>query len=180
MIRSWSAFACRMAIALACAAAMPVAAAAAPAEVADVIHAEQPFGEGKYKVLIITAYTATLWTDAKAWSMDEPFALTLTYGMRFSTDDIVSRSLGEMKHVDPALNDADLKAYGEMLAKAFPPVKSGDRITALYVPGKATRFFHNGAPTAEIDSGLNSDFFGIWLSPNTSAPSLRAALIHAE
>jgi hypothetical protein len=144
-----------------------IAAAAAPAEVADVIHAEQPFGEGKYKALIITAYTAALWTDAKTWSMDAPFALSLTYAMGFSTDDMVSRSLEEMKQVDPALTDADLKSYGEALAKAFPPVTSGDRITALHVPGQPAKFFHN------------DDFFGVWLSPRTSAPSLRVALLHA-
>jgi hypothetical protein len=152
--------------------------AAAPAEIADTIHATKPYGAGTYGLLVVTAYTAQLWTDAPRWSMDAPFALTLHYDIGFSTDDMVSRSLREMKHVDPAAGDAALTAYGQKLAKAFPAVASGDRITALYVPGQPARFYRNGIETARIDDAkLNVDFFGIWLSPNSSAPGLRAKLL---
>jgi hypothetical protein len=44
------------------------AALAAPAEIASVIHAEKPYGSGDAGVLFLTAYTATLWTDAPSWS----------------------------------------------------------------------------------------------------------------
>ena len=151
---------------------------AAPTEVAGVIHAAKPFGSGKYGLLFLTAYSAQLWTDAPRWSMDAPFALTLRYDMGFSTDDMVSRSLDEMKHVDPGAGDAALKAYSVKLSKAFPAVASGDRITALFVPGRPTRFYRNGVETAQIDDPkLNADFFGVWLSPRSSAPGLRAKLL---
>jgi len=39
-------------------------------------------------------------------------------------------------------------------------------------------FSHNGAPTGSIaGEDFARDFFGIWLSPNTSAPSLRKNLL---
>jgi hypothetical protein len=152
--------------------------AAAPAEIASVIHASEPYGAGKYTFLVTTAYEAELWTDAPAWSMDTPFALTLRYHMGFSTDDIVSRSVGEMKHVDPSLSDAALKGYGDAMAKAFPPVKDGEEITGLYEPGKPVRFFLDGTPTAEIgNSGFADAFFGIWLSSRSSDSELRRALL---
>lgn len=151
---------------------------AAPAEIASVIHAEAPYGKGSYGAIIITAYDAELWTDAARWSMAAPFALTLHYRMGFSTDDFVSRGLDEMKHVDPSLDAATLKRFGDAMTRVFPPVKAGDTITALYQPGQPVKVFHNGAPTGEIaEKGFAQAFFDVWLSPASSAPSLRAHLL---
>jgi hypothetical protein len=156
---------------------MSAPAMAAPAEIASVIHASQPYGSGKYAVLFITAYDAEVWTDAAQWSMNAPFALTLRYHIGFSSDYLINRSLREMRHVNPALSDADIARYKKAMA-FFAPASSGDEMTMLYQPGQPTRFFKNGAPTGEIsEPGFAQDFFGVWLSPNTSDPDLRASLL---
>ncbi|HWF65635.1 MAG TPA: chalcone isomerase family protein [Rhizomicrobium sp.] len=150
---------------------------ATPQEVASVIHASQPYGSGKYTVLFITAYDAEVWTDAPQWSMNAPFALTLRYHIGFSSDYLVNRTLREMKGVNPALTDADIARYRKAMA-FFAPASSGDEMTMLYQPGQPTRFFKNGAPTGEIsEPGFAADFFGVWLSPNTSDPDLRKSLL---
>jgi Chalcone isomerase-like len=152
--------------------------ASAPTEIASVIHSDAPYGTGKYTFLLMTAYDAELWTDAPQWSMDKIFALTLRYHMDFSTNGIVSRSLEEMKHVDPSLSNTALSSYSDAMAKTFPSVKDGDEITALYEPGKPVRFFLNGAATGEIaDATFATDFFAIWLSPQSSDLKLRQALL---
>jgi len=162
----------------ACLVASP-AFAAAPPEIASVIHAATPYGEGRYAFLLVTPYEAQLWTDAQQWSMEAPFALTLRYHMDFSTDDFVSRARSEMKHVDPSLSDATLDSYGAAMTKVFPPVKDGDEITALYEPGKPVQIFKNGSPTGSVaEAGFAAPFFGIWLSPVSSARSLRKKLLH--
>jgi hypothetical protein len=110
--------------------------------------------------------------------MDAPFAMEITYGMGFDTDDLVERTIKEMKTVDPAISDAEVARLTPELNKVYPPVKSGDRLVALYVPGKPVMFTHNGTPTGSIaGDSFAKDFFGIWLSPNTSAPSLRQDLL---
>ena len=157
--------------------AMPASALAAPAEIAAVVHAGAPYGTGKYAVLFITAYDAELWTDAARWSMDAPFALTFHYHMGFSADYLVTRTLREMRHVNPSLSDADLGRYKKVMA-FFAPASSGDEMTMLYQPGRPVRFFKNGAPTGEVsEPGFATDFFGVWLSPGTSDPDLRASLL---
>ncbi|HEY2009247.1 MAG TPA: chalcone isomerase family protein [Rhizomicrobium sp.] len=164
------------ALALLSAAALP--ALAAPPELANVIKADKPYGEGHMNFLFIKAYNARLWTDAPTWSMDAPFAMEITYGMGFDTDDLVERTIKEMKNVDPAISDTEVARLTPELDKVYPPVKSGDRLVALYVPGKPVMFSHNGQPTGSISGeGFTKDFFGIWLSPNTSAPSLRKDLL---
>jgi hypothetical protein len=161
----------------ACLIATP-ALAAPPPEIASVIHAATPYGQGKYTFLFMTAYEAQLWTDAPQWSMAVPFALTLRYHMGFSSDDFASRAKSEMKHVDPSLSDAMLDSYGAAIAKVFPPVKDGDEITALYQPGQPVQVFKNGSPTGTVaDSGFAEPFFGIWLSPKSSDSSLRKKLL---
>lgn len=153
---------------------------AAPAEIASTVHAATPYGTGKYSVLFITAYDAELWTDAHPWSMNAPFALTLRYHMGFSSDYLVSRMLREMKHVNPALTDADITRYKKAMA-FFAPASSGDEMTMLYEPGQPVKFFKNGAPTGEVsEPGFAQDFFGVWLSPNTSEPDLRKSLLNLK
>jgi hypothetical protein len=164
------------AVALFVSAALP--AMAAPPEIANVIKSDKPYGEGHMNFLFIKAYNARLWTDATTWSMDAPFAMEITYGMGFDTDDLVGRTFKEMKIVDPGLSDAEVARLTPEFNKVYPPVKSGDRLVALYVPGQPVMFTHNGTPTGSIaGDSFTKDFFGIWLSPNTSAPSLRKALL---
>ncbi len=150
----------------------------APVEITGTIHASAPYGSGRMSFLLLTVYTATLWTDAPSWSMDAPFALTLTYAMSFDGIDIVQRSDEQMRIVDPALSDAEMKTYDAAMTAVFPAVAKGDEITALYVPGQPVRVFKNGMPTGTLPSGkFAADFFGIWLSPKTSESSLRKALL---
>jgi hypothetical protein len=159
----------------------PAFAAAKPAEIASTIKAEQPFGHGSLTWLMIKAYDADLWTDAPRWSMQAPFALTLTYNMSFSVDEIVSRSVKEMKRDNAALSAADLARFRKFMTGAFTSVKSGDEITGLHTPDGTTQFFTNGRPTGQIkDPDFAQAFFGIWLSPSTSEPLLRARLLRLK
>lgn len=149
-----------------------------PAEIADSINATRPYGSGSLSWLFLTAYDASLWTDAAQWSMNEPFALTLVYRMSFSTEELVDRTINEMKAIAPGISDVRLDRYRAALSRAFPSVKSGDRITALHTPGAAVSFFHNGKPAGDShDATLAEPFFAIWLSPKTPEPKLRAALL---
>jgi hypothetical protein len=125
--------------------------------------------------MLIKAYDATLWTDAKPWSMQSPFALTLHYRMHFTAKELADRSVEEMQHIAP-LPEAD--AFGAQLAKLFHNVNSGDTITALYTPGKGAAIYYNGASTGSIaDDAMAQRFMGIWLSEKTSAPKLREHLL---
>lgn len=149
-----------------------------PAEIAGSINATKPYGSGSLSWLFLTAYDASLWTDAPQWSMNEPFALTLVYRMSFSSEELADRTIDEMREISPGLSNATLIRYRSILLRAFPPVRSGDRITALHAPGAPVRFFHNGKPTGESnDAAFAEPFFAIWLSPKTPEPKLRAALL---
>lgn len=150
--------------------------AAAPPEVAKTITKATPYGQGKLQRLMITAYKASLWTDAATWSYAAPFALSITYNMGFTREELVDRTISEMAEQSESPTPAE--SYRAALNKAFVEVKDGDRFTAIMTAKKSVRLYHNGTLTHEIaDPVFAKRFFDIWLSSKTSEPSLRRGLL---
>ena len=64
------------------------------------------------------------------------------------------------------------------MTRLVPDVKSGDEVTGLYTPSGTIKFFRDGQLTGQVrDPEFAQNFFAIWLSPQTSEPSLRAKLL---
>ncbi|MCR5885008.1 chalcone isomerase family protein [Rhizobacter sp. J219] len=90
---------------------------------------------------------------------------------------IAERSLVEMRKVGEVPDDK-ATAWLAAMEQAFPDVKAGDRITGLYRPTDGMRFFVNGKAGREVrDAAFARLFIGIWLSPRSSEPALRRALL---
>ncbi|WP_353397485.1 chalcone isomerase family protein [Hydrogenophaga sp. 5NK40-0174] len=108
---------------------------------------------------------------------ETPFSLTLEYRRSFTGVDIARRSIEEMQK-QSALSEEEAKRWGLQLQQLFPDVAKGDSITGRYVPGKGADFTLNGRALGRIDDpALAQRFFAIWLSPRTSEPEMRQALI---
>ena len=105
------------------------------------------------------------------------FALELTYLRDFTGADIAKRSLAEMRRQTP-LTLAQESTWEHQMRALFPDVKAGDRITGLNQPATGAVFWRNGRLLGEVrDPVFARQFFGIWLSPQTSEPQLRRALL---
>lgn len=151
-----------------------------PPEVLRELPTARLLGSGRLRRFLFHVYDARLWAgpgfDAARLST-EPLALELEYGRTLYGPLIAERSIEEMRRgadIAPAQQGSWLAA----MQRAFPDVHEGDRMTGVQVPGVATRFFVNGKFTGEIrDAEFTRLFFGIWLSPHTSEPRLRAALL---
>lgn len=151
---------------------------AKPAELQGVVQAREPYGRSSLTWLFLKAYDVTLWTDAPTWSMDATFALSIQYNMSFSSEEIVERTLSEMKKVAPNLTDRQLAQFAKPLGQLMPAVKSGDRLSAVHIPGRPVQFFLNGKGTGQMEAdGFAAPFFGIWLSPRSSEPGIREDLL---
>jgi len=142
----------------------------------------RPLGTAKLTVLGFEIYHARLWATPE-FDRDDyarfPHLLELTYLRDFKGRAIAERSIQEMRRVD-AVVDAHAQAWLAALTQALPDVKKGDRLTGIYQPGKALRLLFNDAPLPALnDPALARVFMGIWLSPRTSEPTLRDALLSA-
>lgn len=128
----------------------------------------------------LALYDARIWAStrlaAQSW-MDQPFALELVYRRAFSGADIAKRSLDEMRR-EGEIHPGQAERWEEAMRSIFPDVAPGDRIAGVHLPGQGATFLFNGKPAGEVkDAEFARRFFGIWLAPTTSEPSLRAALL---
>lgn len=137
-------------------------------------------GQGKLRMLGLGIYQAHLWTlpgFRAEHALDHPVVLELTYLREFQGKTIAQRSLDEMRRAGP-LTEAQTQRWLAAMQRLFPDVRSGDRVTGLYLPGQGTSFWADGRPLGEIaDPEFGRRFFGIWLAPSTSQPGLRLSLL---
>lgn len=107
----------------------------------------------------------------------QPFALELVYDRKLEGEAIAERSIAEMRRVEPFSEDRG-RQWLRMMKQAFPDVVAQDRLLGMSDGTGKVVFLHNGRETAAINDALYARlFFGIWLSEQTSAPALRAALL---
>ncbi len=124
--------------------------------------------------------------DARLWALpgfkkdniaSQPFALELAYLRDFDAIDVAERSITEMRR-SATISEAQAKTWIAEMVRVYPDFKKGDRVTGINKPGMGAAYLVNGKSTGEIrDVEFARLFFGIWLSPKTSEPKLRSALL---
>jgi hypothetical protein len=136
-----------------------------------------PVGEGKLSVAFWDVYDATLYAPEGTWTPSRPYALSLRYFRDIKGRDIADRSVQEIR--GQGFNDeVKLAAWNAQLKSIFPDVQPGSVLSAVFIPGKHTQFFNNGAPIGTIKGDeFANHFAGIWLSEKTSEPALRKQLL---
>jgi hypothetical protein len=134
-------------------------------------------GSAEMKFLGFSIYDGWYWALEPGWRMNAPFALDLRYHRSLRGSSIAERSVSEIARFDLATPE-ELARWGADMHRIFPDVKSGDRMTGLFLPPSTVRFFLNGGSIGEIVDPLYARaFFGIWLDPRTSRPEFRQKLL---
>jgi hypothetical protein len=139
-------------------------------------------GNARLRVWGFEVYDASLWAgpgfDAQRYAQHR-FGLELRYLRSFKGRDIAERSIDEMRGIADITPEQATRWLGAM-SGLFPDVQRGDRITGVHVPGSGARFYLNGKLRGELaDEAFSRLFFGIWLSPKTSQPAMRATLLQS-
>ena len=145
-------------------------------------------GLGELKFFGFKIYDAQLWMAQRVGAslppdptkiLEQSFALDLRYARNLKGEEIAERSLSEMRRLGFG-DEARQERWLADMKRIFPSVSRGDRITGLYQPGGATRFFFNEKAIGQIDEAeFGIAFFNIWFDPRTRAPALRDALMKA-
>ena len=147
-----------------------IAFAAAPAGM-------QQVGKGSLNKLFFHVYDATLYAPGGKYDPTKKHALELTYQMDFDAEEIIDRSINEIRHAQ-AVSPEQESQWRKALATLIPDVKEGDRIRASATPGKSIMFAHNDKATGTLtDKTLLDPFMHIWLGSKTSEPALRKKLL---
>ena len=137
-------------------------------------------GEAAMRFLGLKVYDVRLWTQMKAFSHADPFAIELVYDMTLNGKDIAERSVKEMR-AQGVSDEAKLRRWGEEMAKIFPDIKKGDALIGVSLPGKEARFYNREKLIATVpDPEFAKAFFDIWVSEKSSEPKLRLKLLGAQ
>lgn len=158
----------------------PAQASTAESTASAALSGQQVVGSSLFRYWGFEVYQATLHAgagfDARRFEQQR-FGLALQYRRAFKGGDIAQRSIDEMQAIAP-LTAQQVNDWRAAMRRAFPDVKAGDELLGVHVPGSGARFYFNGQLHATVDDpAFSARFFGIWLSPDTSAPQLRTALI---
>ena len=136
--------------------------------------------QARFRYFGFEVYDLRLWA-APGFVFDDyerqPFVLELAYLRALKGPLIAERSIREMRGVG-GFSDEQAQRWEAAMRRAFPDVARGDRLAGQHEPGQGVRFTCNGQPTDTVpDAEFARLFFGIWLSPRTSEPRLREALM---
>ena len=149
-------------------------------ELSEALPQGRLIGQARLKVWGFEVYDARLWAPggfSAGSHATSPLALELVYLRDFRALDIAGRSIKEIRRSQP-VSDAQAAEWSAWMLKVLPDVRKGDRIMAVYRPGSGAAFWVNGRASGEIaDAEFARLFFAIWLSPRTSEPQLRQALL---
>ncbi|MEO8058978.1 MAG: chalcone isomerase family protein [Burkholderiales bacterium] len=151
-----------------------------PTEVAAELAGSRLQGSGRLTWFGLSIYDVRLWAAERfsaAQFEREPLALELQYARTLQGRQIAERSLAEMQRASP-IAEADAVRWLASMTQLFPDVNRGDRLTGVHRPSEAARYYFNGKLLGEVrEADFARRFFGIWLSPQTSEPKLRQALL---
>jgi Chalcone isomerase-like len=137
-------------------------------------------GEAVMRFFGLKVYDIRLWTNAKAPTETDLFALELVYDLGLKGSEIAKRSIDE-KRKQGYNDEAKLAKWLTAMNNVFPDVKQNDSLIGVSVPGKGARFYSQDKFIAEIaDPEFAKAFFDIWLSPKSSEPKLRARLLNEK
>lgn len=153
------------------------AAAELPAGVAAEMPGLQLVGQARLRKYLFHVYDASLWAPRGRWDPAGPFVLDIRYARNIPASQINERTLLEWRRMG-FLDGPQGERLRAALDGAWPDVAPGDHLSALSVPGRPVRIFHNGRPYSARDlPGFAEAFFAIWLDPRTSEPAMRSALL---
>ncbi|UOD49750.1 chalcone isomerase family protein [Orrella daihaiensis] len=132
-------------------------------------------GTGQFRWWGFLVYDASLWAPFGEYRSGRPFALSLRYARSISKADIVKASIDQMRDLGfPVQRHPE---WTQKLNQVMESVSAGDTLTGIYMPDQGAVFFYNDQLTGQVDEQLAEAFFAIWLSPKTTAPDLRQALL---
>ncbi|GGP79870.1 chalcone isomerase family protein [Shewanella ulleungensis] len=134
-------------------------------------------GSASMSMMWFDIYSAKLYSsDGKYQANQLPLKLEIEYHRNIEAEDLIDATVDQWQHLGISAQKID--EYREQLAKAWPDVKEGDRLTFMVNTATQAEFLFNDKPYFKVSNmQFSADFLAIWLSENTSRPKLRQQLI---
>ena len=135
-------------------------------------------GKATFSILFWDLYKSKLSTTTGKYPIvkkEEKLIYEIHYLANISNEDLVERTVEQWQHLNVPKDQ--YQGYLADLKRIWPDIKKGDRLSLLLSSEKSL-FYFNDTFIGDINSPeFGQLFLDIWLSENTSQPSLRRDLI---
>ena len=137
----------------------------------------QKVGEARLKVFVWPVYDSRLYSaDGNYVAGQRPVRLDIEYLRNVDDDDLVAHTEEEWRHQN--ITHERQQRWLAQLAQLWPDVAEGDVLSVVVDDRNVSTFYRNGERLGTLeDPAFGRHFLGIWLSPDTSRPELRLALL---
>lgn len=137
----------------------------------------QKCGDARLTVLFWDIYESSLFTPSGEYYPGiRPMRLEIRYLRAIKAKDLVAQTAKEWQA--QGIEDNRHVHWLSVLADLWPNVNKNDVLALAIADNGSAEFIFNGELLGTIDDpDFGRDFAGIWLSPNTTRPQLRSALI---
>ncbi|MEE4146733.1 MAG: chalcone isomerase family protein [Halieaceae bacterium] len=137
----------------------------------------QMVGQARLEVLWWPVYDSRLFTPGGAYTEGtRPLRLEIQYLRDIRREDLVENTRKEWQRL--GVVGAQAQQWLDTVARLWPDVRKNDVLALALDNQDRTTFLLNGEVLGAIDDpGFGRDFLAIWLSPETSRPELRLALL---
>jgi hypothetical protein len=134
-------------------------------------------GQAQLKVLFWPVYASRFYSaDGEYRDGQRPLRLEMQYLRDITTSDLVENTQSEWEHL-PGVPPKS-QQWLQRLSQIWPDVRVDDVLELQVDEQGRSTFLINGQPLGGIkDPDFGQHFLNIWLSPNTSRPKLRLALL---
>ncbi len=148
-----------------------------PKEIAKNIDNPRLLGSDQLKFFGFKIYDIALWSQSEEFSYNQKFAISIKYNKFFGKDDLIDRSIVEIRK-NYKISDQKEKDYKKDMLRVFNDVFKGDTKTVVYFPHGVLRFYHNSQFNGKIeDKEFAREFVDIWLHYNSSYPKITMNLL---
>ena len=137
----------------------------------------QLVGEARLQVLFWSIYDSRLYTaDGTYEAGERPVRLEIQYLRDIDADDLVARTAQEWEQ--QGIRHERQAQWLEAMSGLWPDIRENDTLALELDETNRSVFIHNGQRLGAVeDPDFGQHFLDIWLSPGTSRPELRLALI---
>lgn len=157
-----------------------VAVAIAPQHALPATSELEKVGEARLKVMFWSVYNSRLYAEDGIYRQGKrPLKLEIQYLRDISAEDLVKRTGEEWEKMGVTHERQDV--WMDKLLALWPDVNKNDVLTLELDADNHATFYRNDERLGSIEDGdFGRNFIDIWLSPNTSRPDIRMALIGKE
>ncbi len=134
-------------------------------------------GEARLTFLFWPIYDSRLYSADGTYQEGQlPLRLEIQYLRDITAQDLITHTHSEWQK--QGLSHAGQQQWLQLLSQLLPNVRQNDVLAMIVDEQGGSAFWVNGQALGQIDDpDFGKQFLSIWLSPNTSRPDLRQALL---